>query len=298
MKIYTRIVMDLTRDDLPVIESESYEYEGPLSLCGWGDADNDPGSRSGGSMSGPGPSSLGSDGPSDGPSGGGRGGGWGDSPHGNPHGTLGPSPDNYGGRSQGLSAQNAHAGMSGLGLGLGNREERGLLQSLTRRDNRAIRAAQAQARRHDPNPSRMDTARNILSAAWTGARALFSMASVASPLGVLGATRTARGIYNQQVDDTAYRSALGLPALSAPEMTETPDRGGDTTTMAMNQAHAPRTREDILAETRQRFSRFDPEDVLDVMPEMGDEIVREAVQKALRMGIPEIMQKRKGGATR
>lgn len=33
MRIYTRIVLDMTQDDMPVIESESYEYDGPLSLC-------------------------------------------------------------------------------------------------------------------------------------------------------------------------------------------------------------------------------------------------------------------------
>ena len=35
MKIYTRIVMDLTQDDLPVLEAEGFEYDGPLALC-WG----------------------------------------------------------------------------------------------------------------------------------------------------------------------------------------------------------------------------------------------------------------------
>lgn len=36
MRIYTRIVLDMTQDDMPVIESESYEYNGQMALCGWG----------------------------------------------------------------------------------------------------------------------------------------------------------------------------------------------------------------------------------------------------------------------
>ena len=51
-------------------------------------------------MSGVGPSGLGG-------LGGISGGGWGDSPHGNPHGTHGPSSDNYGGMSSGLSSSTA-----------------------------------------------------------------------------------------------------------------------------------------------------------------------------------------------
>ena len=34
MKIYTKIVMDI--DTLEIIEEESYEYDGPLALCGGG----------------------------------------------------------------------------------------------------------------------------------------------------------------------------------------------------------------------------------------------------------------------
>lgn len=33
MRIYTRIILDMTKDDLPVIESESFEYSGEVALC-------------------------------------------------------------------------------------------------------------------------------------------------------------------------------------------------------------------------------------------------------------------------
>lgn len=36
MRINTRIVFDMTQDDVPVIECDSYEYEGDLALCGGG----------------------------------------------------------------------------------------------------------------------------------------------------------------------------------------------------------------------------------------------------------------------
>ena len=104
MKIYTRIVMDMTQDDLPVVESEGYEYDGPVALC-WGGRDSPEGgggsagaTSAGGPGAGPGGGGLGGDGL------GGNGGGWGDSPHGNPGGTRGPSSDAYGGTSGGLSS--------------------------------------------------------------------------------------------------------------------------------------------------------------------------------------------------
>lgn len=36
MRISTRIVLDGTRDDLPVIECDGYEYDGPVAQCGGG----------------------------------------------------------------------------------------------------------------------------------------------------------------------------------------------------------------------------------------------------------------------
>ena len=51
MRIYTRIVLDMTQDDLPVVESESYEYDGPMALCGR-DSDASGGSANGGNGEG------------------------------------------------------------------------------------------------------------------------------------------------------------------------------------------------------------------------------------------------------
>ena len=36
MRVYTRIVMDMTKDDIPVIEADPIDYEGPVALCGGG----------------------------------------------------------------------------------------------------------------------------------------------------------------------------------------------------------------------------------------------------------------------
>jgi hypothetical protein len=33
MKIYTKVVFDMTQEDLPVVEEESFEYEGPVAKC-------------------------------------------------------------------------------------------------------------------------------------------------------------------------------------------------------------------------------------------------------------------------
>lgn len=51
MRIYTRIVLDMTKDDLPVIESESFEYSGEMALCGR-DSDASGGSANGGNGEG------------------------------------------------------------------------------------------------------------------------------------------------------------------------------------------------------------------------------------------------------
>ena len=47
-RIYTRIVIDMTQDDLPTIESESYLYDGPVDLCMGRDTDASGGSANGG----------------------------------------------------------------------------------------------------------------------------------------------------------------------------------------------------------------------------------------------------------
>ena len=49
-RIYTRIVMDMTQDDLPVIECDSFIYDGPVSLCMGRDSDGSGGSANGGEV--------------------------------------------------------------------------------------------------------------------------------------------------------------------------------------------------------------------------------------------------------
>ena len=54
-KVYTRIVLDMSLDDIPVVESDSFDYDGPWSLCeeGGGDGGGDGGGgNSGGGDSG------------------------------------------------------------------------------------------------------------------------------------------------------------------------------------------------------------------------------------------------------
>lgn len=47
MRIYTRIVLDMTKDDFPIIESEGFEYNGEVALC-WGTDGTGGGSFGGG----------------------------------------------------------------------------------------------------------------------------------------------------------------------------------------------------------------------------------------------------------
>lgn len=47
-RIYTRIVIDMTQDDLPTVESESFLYDGPVDLCMGRDTDASGGSANGG----------------------------------------------------------------------------------------------------------------------------------------------------------------------------------------------------------------------------------------------------------
>lgn len=65
-RIYTRIVLDMTQDDLPVIESESFLYEGPVALCMGRDSDGSGGSANGGNGEGNSNESDGGEGGSDG----------------------------------------------------------------------------------------------------------------------------------------------------------------------------------------------------------------------------------------
>jgi len=51
-KVYTRIVLDMTLDDIPVVESDSYEYSGPWSLCEEGGGDSGGGDSGGGDSGG------------------------------------------------------------------------------------------------------------------------------------------------------------------------------------------------------------------------------------------------------
>ena len=94
-KIYTRIVIDMTQDDLPTIESDFYLYDGPMALCvdGRGDAGNNDGR--GDSESGNGSS--------------GRGGGSSD----------GGSSEGVGNRTASRGGMDAENAMGGLGQGAG-----------------------------------------------------------------------------------------------------------------------------------------------------------------------------------
>lgn len=60
IRIYTRIVLDMTQDDLPVIESDSFIYDGPMALCV--DGRGDPNSNDGRGDSESGNGTSGSDG--------------------------------------------------------------------------------------------------------------------------------------------------------------------------------------------------------------------------------------------
>lgn len=72
MRIYTRIVLDMTKDDLPVIESEGFEYNGEVALCGR-DSDASGGSANGGNGEGNGNEGRGGGGERGGGNGGERG---------------------------------------------------------------------------------------------------------------------------------------------------------------------------------------------------------------------------------
>lgn len=138
MKIYTRIVLDMTQDDLPVIESESYEYDGNVAMC-WGgkgggadseaggDAGRGDGRNGGGSgSSGGGGKGNGSDGNNGQGVGGHRGGGRGDGNNANGKGNSadgGRGNGSEGSNISGRSSMSSNRGFGGSynGIGVGNR---------------------------------------------------------------------------------------------------------------------------------------------------------------------------------
>lgn len=303
MKIYTRVVMDMTQDDLPVLEEESFEYEGPMALC------YDPGDGGRSSPQNDGFGGRGSRGSS------GTTGTTGRSSQtnasgfglGSPMGGTYGDPGGFGHRSA-AQANNARGiggdyGPGGWGTSFENRDVRNALQNVTRDDRKAIKEAQRMARRNDPNPSAMDTLRNVLDLGWSAVKGLMALSSVpAGPVGMASFADWSAGMIEDQKNNMNYREAAGLPSLS-PDMNMTatnPDQGelGVQTAMAgQPRLQAPEQRQDILDRTRQQLAQYDPAVIIEAIPQLSDIVVREALQKTLRNGIPELLQKRNGGQT-
>ena len=324
-KVYTRVVLDMTQDDFPVIESESYEYEGPMTLC-WGGvgADGHDGREGGGgsfgndSSHGVGPSGMGGNN-SGGGNGDGRGGGWGDSPHGNPRGTLGPSPDNYGGRSPGLSSPSAHSGMSGLGYGLDN--PRAVRETLnpsrfSRQDRKEISAARSRAMLNDEwgNKTFMEKARTIGYYGREAFRGLAGMMGIGSgnPVGMAMGAKGLHGVVSRAQANQQYRDALGLPAtMTAEEVAQAsgvgadqgrggePDIGGPAPALPRVGAasglaeHPAANTESVLAEIRQMYDGLAPEAILAAMDVTWEGVEQDISGMVIRSGLNSMAEKRR-----
>lgn len=252
-KVYSRVVLDMTQDDMPVIESESCDYDGPWSLCydpgendgrsigrsdGFGSTSSGPASSSSPQGSGRGSSSMGL-----------SGGGWGDSPHGNPHGTVGRSMDAYGGVSSGLSRDNAHAGMAdvgyGLGLGIPNWQshvEDHVNPHIEQR-NKVSRQVNPQGWK-DHVSNFMDALGYALSGLGIVSSIPGGFLSTATSLGSLGP-----GMYQDAVDRANYRSAMGLPGLTPDESPTQPSETGGGVDILQSWASIP--------DQKQRLSALD-----------------------------------------
>jgi hypothetical protein len=247
MKIYTRIVMDMNQDDMPVIESESYEYDGPLALC-WGmgpgnsdDGDdggdgNDGGNGSGDSGSGAGsgnglggnhgyggygdPDSPGS--PGSGTSGGGMSGLGQDSGRGNPEGgqiagSVGTPGGNSIGTEMGGWTSSPHGNPHGFGLspqGYAAATHSGP-PSLSEVESYSPSRAAAVARAAYGPANTMDSFRSAIDFGRYGGLQALGGVMTGNPIGI------GRGIANLTgfaQDVNADRTAIGLDALSGADV--------------------------------------------------------------------------------
>jgi hypothetical protein len=314
MKVYTRVVMDMTRDDMPVIESESYEYDGPVALCwGVGSGEGDdagPSGPSGPGGSGPGgPGGTGSggvggldgnqgwggygdpDSPGQGsgygqagPSRGGGGANWGDSPHGNPHGTIGPSMDAYGGYSMGLSSNDPHRGLDSLP------DEFSRITDIAQRQN--IRAL-------PEHFGILDKLGALFGTLWDSggigmAGGLFS----ANPMSFgYNAYKGARYAH----EEDAVRGMMGLASVGPPDFDmadQDTGLGGDMMAQAVPQDQKkpigrPENMEDILEGTREALQQYDPQEVMRAMPTFRQLSAVMSTSKNLTAGVQEVL--RRGG---
>ena len=223
MRIYTRIVMDMTQDDLPVVEAESHDYQGALALCwGLGSEGSGRGNRGVTGHEGVG-SSRGAD----------RGSSRGDS------GTTGSASrgGDRGGRDDGFDPADNRSmrdalGSASFGLsdgrgyqGFDNRDERGLLQDVSRQDRRDIRDATSAARLDNPMGWR-DHARNI--GYGLGVMGRMGQAAMAGPLGlgVMGAREIGRmqDVASLRSPETRSSPSFGQMAGYDPGADQTQDR--------------------------------------------------------------------------
>lgn len=111
-RIYTRIVIDMTQDDLPTVESESYLYDGPMALCVDGRGDSSQNNGRGDSESGNGSGNGSGGGDSDGMGGFGGYGGLGIGNPGSYGGSNDPGRTSEGGYSK--SGGGGFGGLAGL----------------------------------------------------------------------------------------------------------------------------------------------------------------------------------------
>lgn len=182
-RIYTRIVFDMTQDDIPVLEAESFEYCGPMSLC------------IGGSSSGRGSR----DGRGDGPESSGRGGG------------RGRGSESSSGRGDRSGRSDNSGGGKSSGSGQGQSGGNSSPEGRTGGSGRSTSAQESVRERAAQNAQTSREAISKTSKKETGLSAEMAGRDMSKSLGnVMGTKVTKRedGYYDKRQNRVAYNSGM------------------------------------------------------------------------------------------
>lgn len=316
-KMYTRVVMDMTQDDMPVIASESCDYDGPWALC------YDPGDGGRSSPANDGFSGRAGSGSSRGSAQTNASGFGLTSPMGGDFGD--PGGHGYHGAARSNEARGIGDGYDG-GWGLDAHSMRDMLQAVTDEDEDVIDDAKRMARINDPNPSFKDTVLNALDLGWSGLKGLFGLASLgtsamAGPAGVLSSAlsfgRYAHGMLEDQANISAYREAAGLPSLS-PDMgmTETDPDQGETGVQTASAAGPAKTQsgfgleipplengifdspapevDAFIQQTQSMLAGLSPDEILATLDETWEAAAPKIKRTQFNAGFQNLLDQRKG----
>lgn len=302
MNIYTRVVMDMARDDLPVIESESCEYDGPLALC-WGiggPGDNDDGRDGYGGANSAGNRGGGDNSGSNGDGRGGLGGNHGGGGYGDMDAPGAMSPNDptslggFGGWGDGKRAGADHSNVNDPAPREFTGPEMNVMENVHRAlgPTRQTRLGQA-----------MYDLGLAFETAWHG-NAIGAVTSTLSgnPLGMV--YNTAQAInHSQAISDMMGQYGLGPVSGPGSGLGEQGENDGAVVADAREgyglDRNMPEQRGDVaslfLRELLGKYNQGGPESIIDDLPGISRNVAQEAGRKAVEMGIPEMLRRQRGG---